>query len=952
MDSSLAELPVVLRDNAGAVVRFQGANLPGQPFVNNRGGMTMQIDQFADRATLHWESFNISKDNEVNFVQPRSSSIALNRVMGDANLPSMIDGHITANGRVYLINQNGVLFGPNTVVDTRSFIASTLNIDDDIYERIGIENAINEPGNPAAFASFGAPMGAIVIEEGARISSDKNGRVMILAPSISNAGTIESPEGQVILAAAEDQVYIAPAGKDEDIRGLVIGVSTGGDVTNLGELIAERGNISLLGLAVNQDGLARATTSISLNGSIKLVAQDMNGGLTTSGTVTTGYRPVATRGGDLELGANSVTEVLPEITAETAPDAQQQAPSRILLEGEKVTLKGGSRVVTPGGEVIIEANAKPVNVEFDIPLSPAGATEEIVVEADAVIDVSGYDQSVVSVARNFVEVEARGNELADAPLQRDGVLRNQTLTVDIREGSPLLNLAGAKASIERDAGERLSAGGSIKLRSKGNITLEQGSVLDISGGRVNYTGADVISSKLVTADGRVVDISEADPDLLYTGVFGSLEIPHEKWGVNDVYTSPFGFFEPGYIEGRDAGLLELVAPDLRFDSNLIAAAFAGVYQRNAPVDFGTWPELLAVNRAFDEIPLGGRLFIHKLNKNLQDFVIGDAADIAAPENGHPDGADAAFVLLPEVINESGIARVDIDNAGRIIVNHDLDMPAYGTLELLGTQVLVESDITVPGGTIALEARSSGDSESSPGLGSLGDLTAILPDSSTALLRLDGVLDVGGTWTNDSASVNPVMPQDPVITAGGNISLLSTSDLSVNAGSLLDASGGAWLAEDGDFTGGVGGTIALGTTSAGGVGKVPRLDIQGELRAFGTDGGGSLLLAASGMRVITSPAGASPDFALDGSLQFDNETDPVSGGNTLTITDDTFRRGGFAAFDLDGGSGGFEVAPGVRVEPLSATAVLDPAGMLAVQRISASTVKENGHPLEMIPSGIS
>jgi len=108
-----AEVPIILT-NTGA--RFQGANITSQ-LPNAIGGEVLRIDQFDDRAILHWDTFNVSANSEVLFNQPSTSSIALNRVLGDVNAASIIDGRITANGRVYIVNHDGVIFGGNAIVD-------------------------------------------------------------------------------------------------------------------------------------------------------------------------------------------------------------------------------------------------------------------------------------------------------------------------------------------------------------------------------------------------------------------------------------------------------------------------------------------------------------------------------------------------------------------------------------------------------------------------------------------------------------------------------------------------------------------------------------------------------------------------------------------------------------------------------------------------------------------
>src|SRR6185503_748868 len=88
----------------------------------------LQIDQYTQKAILNWDTFSIGSGAWVNFTQPSSSAVALNRVLG--NNPSEIFGRLTANGQVFLTNPNGVLFAPGASVEVGSLVATTLSISD------------------------------------------------------------------------------------------------------------------------------------------------------------------------------------------------------------------------------------------------------------------------------------------------------------------------------------------------------------------------------------------------------------------------------------------------------------------------------------------------------------------------------------------------------------------------------------------------------------------------------------------------------------------------------------------------------------------------------------------------------------------------------------------------------------------------------------------------------
>jgi filamentous hemagglutinin family protein len=69
----------------------------------------MTVDQSTQNVSIDWQTFNIEANESVRFNQPSVNSIALNRVLGQD--PSQILGNLPANGQVFILNPNGVLFG-------------------------------------------------------------------------------------------------------------------------------------------------------------------------------------------------------------------------------------------------------------------------------------------------------------------------------------------------------------------------------------------------------------------------------------------------------------------------------------------------------------------------------------------------------------------------------------------------------------------------------------------------------------------------------------------------------------------------------------------------------------------------------------------------------------------------------------------------------------------------
>ena len=138
-----AELPVAgatLPD--GTALPWVGYGDASNHLANN--GHNLVIDQHSEKAILNWQHFNVGKDNTVQFVQPDGSAVALNRIY-DAN-GSTILGHITANGQIYLYNQNGFVFEKGAVIDANSVVVSTMNVSDDVFKNSNIVDAYNSKG--------------------------------------------------------------------------------------------------------------------------------------------------------------------------------------------------------------------------------------------------------------------------------------------------------------------------------------------------------------------------------------------------------------------------------------------------------------------------------------------------------------------------------------------------------------------------------------------------------------------------------------------------------------------------------------------------------------------------------------------------------------------------------------------------------------------------------------
>ena len=132
--------PALAGPNGGVVVG-------GSAQISNQGSANVTINQFSDKAIINWNLFNIGVGEKTTFVQPGVNSIALNKVVGGLG-PSQILGSLNANGKVFVVNPDGIIFGAGAVITTAGFLATTSDIRNQDF-MAGRFN-FNIPGRPDA----------------------------------------------------------------------------------------------------------------------------------------------------------------------------------------------------------------------------------------------------------------------------------------------------------------------------------------------------------------------------------------------------------------------------------------------------------------------------------------------------------------------------------------------------------------------------------------------------------------------------------------------------------------------------------------------------------------------------------------------------------------------------------------------------------------------------------
>ena len=284
-----------------AMAAPQGGQIVGGQGGIQQNGTATVIQQNTQSLAIDWQSFNVSNNESVQFIQPSSSAAALNRIL-DQN-PSQIHGSITANGRVFLLNANGIIFGKDATVNVGSLVAGTLDMSardfmDGRYDLAALEGK-----------------DGVVINRGL-IKAATGGSVTLVGGAVVNEGVILADYGQVNLAAGRKATL------DFDGDGLirfevsdeVIENATGLDdaVKNSGTIQAEGGQVLLTAAAardvftnvVNNEGVIRAGRIDNTGGVVRLVG--LGGNTIHSGSIDVSGQDAVSTGGTVHVLGDNV----------------------------------------------------------------------------------------------------------------------------------------------------------------------------------------------------------------------------------------------------------------------------------------------------------------------------------------------------------------------------------------------------------------------------------------------------------------------------------------------------------------------------------------------------------------------------------------------------------------------------------------------------------------------
>lgn len=891
----------------------------------------LTIDQATLRGIIGWDSFDVGSNAEVLFRhQMGTAASTLNRIY-DAR-PSVIQGRVrsegatpgSAGGQILLINQNGIVFGPGAQVNTQSLIASTLNITNQRFmsgalagSTAAFEGSYDNEGNPLA----ARPSGSVVLTAGRDglaapvLQAGQGGSIMIFAPTIDNqGGVIRAPDGQVILAAgSKAYLGINPNENDTTLRGYVVEVEAPAEgpslnitslIRNAGEISADRGNVTLAALAVNQEGRISAKTALQANGSIYLKAGATERVRDENGVVT----QTLNRAGTVVLGRDSVTEVTPDADdRSTVPDSQAYAPNASSPTDFRGVIEVSGRSIEHHGALRAQGGV----IKLDAKASDAAGPVRVYLAEGSETSVAGT-WADVDFSKNIASIRVTSNELKNSPDQKTGVLRGAEVTVDLREGNNILDLTGYRGLVARTVNEKAAVGGDLFVSSAGSVVQRQGATLDASGGGYRYTGGMVGTTRLLGADGKVYDIATAPQALRYTQLLDNYQSTDARWGQTTSHSNPLGLvrtYQPGYTEGKAGGLVQISAQSgLVLDGTLKGGVTVGARQAaNAPkgatLRIGDYSSSHRVIN--EQSQIGSITLTQQASDTLGAAFNASTALSEAQRSGFSLGAEQIFGNATQTDKgreETGFGTVELNSSGRIVVAEGVNLRADpgAALTLRAQEIDIAGDLRLAGGSLTLHAGAA--ASPMPGLGSTGGIT----------VRSGATLSTAGEWVNASTADNRPAPVVPTgrgaahsALNGGSLTLRLNDPLyqtQLERGSVLDVSGGASLSASQRVTAGEGGKLTLAN---GADGQVNPDWMQAELRGFGLAKGGELTLKVGEALIV--PQGASG-------------TVPAA---TTRLGSGLFSDLGFAKVGVEA-AGGITIAPGTQVDASQRNLVLDTA----------------------------
>ena len=858
-------------------------------------GNTTTIRQDTPTLALNWQSFNITLNQTVDFLQPDSSAIAVNRIF--SSTPSEIYGHLDANGQVWLVNPNGILFGQSAQVNVGGLVASTLDLDDSTFS--------------SSNRSFsGSGKGSVINER--RIIAAHGGYAALIGNQVSNRGLISAQLGTVALGGGS---AITLTFSNNQLVHLQVNQSTLNNLAENRQLIAANGGQvimtagakdALLASVVNNTGIVQAQTVENHNGTITLLG-GMDAGTVNVGGTLDASAPNGGSGGSIETSAANfnlasdthVTAAAPHGSAGTwlvdPTDLTINAAAATTISG---TLNGGTNVV----EQTTATGASGVGVQS------AGAGD---INVDAAISWTNSAASLSLLAYHAINVNAPVTGAGGVTMDAGGA--NLTIASGATvAGGTGVTLATAANFVNNQGSNAVSTGTSAPW-----MIYSTNPTLDTAGGLtpdfIQYN-APYHTNPVAFGNGFFYSLA---PTLTITGLTGTVNKVYDATTTATLTGS--NLTTTGLVNGNVISTATGAYATSNAGTGILVAGPGSIAAINITNSTGTIPVFgysltgsvpSAVIGTITPAPITATIVgnptevyddtvvttVTPANYSLSGFVAGQGATVSAHTPNAYVSADAG----PETIIATFAVTDFIANAGTNLNNYALPTTGSGPGTVLPAPLLIT-------GVLASNKVYDGTTADTLSVGAAG-LFGVLPvDAGSVTLVSAGA---AGTFSQSNVGNGLAVTVSGFTITGSrasNYALTEPTGLSANITPLALVIAGV-TANNKVYDGTTADTLNLGDASLSGVisgDNVTLSDSSASASFSQSNVGNNLSVTASGFSIggssagnytISQPSGLTADITpapLTVTLS-GNPTKIYDGTNAATIPNSDFAVTGFIA----------------------------------------------------------
>ena len=499
-----------------------GVVASGTAGFSNPAPGTLQINQASTTAIINWQTFSIASGETTSFVAQNANSAVLNRVLGGQT--SIINGNLTANEAVYLVNGNGIFIGPSGMINANSFTASTRDINDNDFLSGNLHFTGNNPNG--------------VTNQGT--ISTSLGDVYLIGKTVDNQGTINTPNGTTGLASGDDvvlnlngdeHVFVSPSATASSATSQTAVHNSGTITAATAELKAANGN--LFALAINNEGAVRATSVANVGGHIFLTTD--SGLVQNTGTLAS---KSGSNGGSVKI-VNTKGSVWNRqtIDASGAQGGQVTVNSQNFQNDGTITVAGTAGA---GGSVGVTYSGNALGSVTGI-VDASGTTQGGSIQF---LGTGNSSEAYLSLTLNAGSSGGAGGSInIDAPTV---FLTGATLTANgataggrvyVGEGDPISSPGLSMAQTTYvSTGTTISAnGGSGKIGVSGTTSSKFFGTATAANGQISIIGPGGVP---VTLGGTDFSFEFVDPDASPTNMFGQPSGILNLSSNNSVISSP------------------------------------------------------------------------------------------------------------------------------------------------------------------------------------------------------------------------------------------------------------------------------------------------------------------------------------------------------------------------------------------------------------------------------